>query len=452
MITLPLLIRDLVFFLALALLVNVVTRTFAFPETLGLVLVGLLLGFFGITPEAQLSPDLVLFVFLPALLLEGAWNTNLALLKENWRVIFFLAGPGLLLSLGVIATLLHFLDQLDWTTALLLSAILSPTDPIAVLTLFRQLRVNERLASIIEGESLFNDGVAGSLYQVFLALVLLSGHGQPSTGLAAVGHAFLLFSAEAGGGIALGLCAGFLLSQLLKRMDDPVRETTLTLIAAYGLYWIADACHLSAIIAVIVLGLLLGNYGRRVGMSTRTSSDVDTFWRMLAFLANALIFLLIGIQIHPFAHQLVSGPVFTTWGIALAAIGVVLLARLLLILTLTVRTWLRLPRRAGHAQEERLVRQPLPRSWLFILFWSGLRGALSLVLVLALPLEVPARETLVVSTYAVVLFTLLIQGVSLRWVLARLLPSHRHPPAEAHTADASAVLEPQAEEADEQIS
>lgn len=451
MITLPLLIRDLVFFLALALLVNVVARAFAFPETLGLVLVGLLLGFFGITPEAQLSPDLVLFVFLPTLLFEGAWNTNLALLKENWRVIFFLAGPGLLLSLGVIATLLHFLDQLDWTTALLLSAILSPTDPIAVLALFRQLRVNERLASIIEGESLFNDGVAGSLFQVFLALVLLSEHGQPSTGLATVGHALLLFSIEAGGGIGLGLVVGFVLSQVLKRMDDPVRETTLTLIAAYGLYWVADACHLSAIIAVIALGLLLGNYGRRVGMSTRTSNEVDTFWRMLAFLANALIFLLIGIQIHPFAHQLVSGPAVTTWGIALAAIGVILLARLLLILTLTVRTWLKLPRRAGRAQEERLVSQSLPRSWLFLLFWSGLRGALSLALVLALPLEVPARETLVVSTYAVVLFTLLIQGISLRWVLARLLPSHKHPPAKAHTADASAVLEPQAEEADERI-
>ncbi|MBA2284773.1 MAG: sodium:proton antiporter [Ktedonobacteraceae bacterium] len=442
MIPLSLLIRDLVLFLALALLVNVLTSKLALPETLGLVIVGLLIGLLEITPEAQLSPDLVLFVFLPALLFEGAWNTNLALLKENWRVIFFLAGPGLLLSLGVIAAMLHVLDQLDWTTSLLLAAILSPTDPIAVLALFRQIRVKERLSNIIEGESLFNDGVAGSLFQTFLALALLSTHGQAPTGLAAVGNGFLLFVEEAGGGLVLGLMVGFGMSQLLKRMDEPVRETTLTLIAAYGLYWVADALHLSAIIAVIVLGLLLGNYGRRIGMSERTRSHVDTFWRMLAFLANALIFLLIGVQIRPFAALLISGPVVATLGIVLVAIGVVLLARLVLILVLTAPAWLRLPRRANRSQAGALRRPPLPRSWLLILFWSGLRGALSLALVLALPLEVPARATLVVSTYAVVLFTLVIQGVSLHWVLARLLAHQRPSPTEPTAMETDAALEP----------
>lgn len=193
-------------------------------------------------------------------LFEGAWNTNLSVLKVNWRIVFFLAGPGLLPSLGVIAIMLHLFDQLDWTPALLLAAILSPTDPIAVLALFRQIRVNERLASIVEGESLFNDGVAGSLYQIFLTLVLLSTHRQAPTGLAAVGSGLLLFAQEAGGGSLLGLVTGWGVSQILTRLDNPVRETTLTLIAAYGLYWVADLLHLSASIAVIVLGLLLGTY------------------------------------------------------------------------------------------------------------------------------------------------------------------------------------------------
>ena len=276
MVDIPLLIRDLVLFLLVALVVNLLSEKLRIPYTLGLVIVGLGIGFVGLTPEAQLSPELVLFVFLPALLFEGAWNAKLSLLRENWRAIFFLAGPGLLLSLVIIAAALHVLDQLDWATALLLAAILSPTDPVAVLGLFRQLHVNERLSNIIEGESLFNDGVAGSLYQTFLALVLLTLHGQAPTGLAALGNGLLMFVVEAGGGLLFGALAGFLISHVLRRIGDPVVETTITLLSAYGVYWIADMLRISAIVAVIVTALMLGNYGRAIGMSERTRSDADT--------------------------------------------------------------------------------------------------------------------------------------------------------------------------------
>lgn len=291
MVDIPLLMRDLIIFLLVALVVNLLSDRLRVPYTLGLVIVGLGIGLLGLAPEAQLSPDLVLFVFLPALLFEGAWNVKLALLRENWRAIFFLAGPGLLLSLVIIAAALHILDQLDWITSFLLATILSPTDPVAVLGLFRQMHVNERLSNIIEGESLFNDGVAGSLYQTFLAIALLIIHGAAPAGLAAIGNGLLLFGEEAGGGLLFGALAGFLISRGLKRIDEPVLETTITLLSAYGIYWAADALHLSAIIAVIVAALVLGNYGRTIGMSERTQSDVDTFWRMMAFLCNALIFL-----------------------------------------------------------------------------------------------------------------------------------------------------------------
>jgi CPA1 family monovalent cation:H+ antiporter len=188
--------------------------------------------------------------------------------------------------------------------------------------------------------------------------------------------------------------------------------------------------RLSAIIAVLVTALILGNYGRAVGMTERTRTDVDTFWRMLAFLGNALIFLLMGVQIHPFARQLLAGPTLTTWVVVLVAIGVVLLARLVLVLVLSARSWVRLSRRGRQPILAPLVKQPLPRAWQLIVFWSGLRGALSLALALALPLDVPSREILVVSTYAVVLFTLLIQGLSIRLVLQRVLSSTaRHAPA-----------------------
>jgi Kef-type K+ transport system membrane component KefB len=282
-----------------ALVVNLFSEKLRVPYTLGLVIVGLVIGFIGLTPEAQLSPELVLFVFLPALLFEGAWNAKLSLLRENWRAIFFPAGPGLLLSLVIIGAALQVLDQPDWATALLLAAILSPTDPVAVLGLFRQLHVNERLSNLIEGESLFNDGVAGSLYQTFLALVLLTLHGQAPTGLAALGNGLLMFVVEAGGGLLFGALAGFFISYVSRRIDDPVVESTIILLSAYGIYWVADMLWLSAIVAVIVTALILGNYGRATGMSARTRSDADTFWRRLAFLGNALIFLLMGVQIHP---------------------------------------------------------------------------------------------------------------------------------------------------------
>src|SRR5258708_1723399 len=162
LVDIPMLIRDLVLFLLIGLVVSLLQSKLAVPYTLGLVVVGLILGLFQLTPEAQLPPNLVLFVFLPPILFEGAWSAKLSLLKENWRVIFFLAGPGLLLSLVIIAAILHGVEQLDWLTALLLAAILSPTDPVPVLGLFRHLHVHDRLSPIIQAESLFTDG--GAVY------------------------------------------------------------------------------------------------------------------------------------------------------------------------------------------------------------------------------------------------------------------------------------------------
>ena len=163
---------------------------------------------------------------------------------------------------------------------------------------------------------------------------------------------------------------------------------------------------------------------------------------MLAFLGNALIFLLMGVQIHPFVRQLLAGPAFATWLVALAAVGVVLLARFVLVLMLTLRSWVRLPRRDGQPILAPLVKQPLPRAWQLIVFWSGLRGALSLALVLALPLDVPSREVLVVSTFAVVLFTLLIQGLSIRWVLqrVRLSPPQQSLSESDHPTDEQVIV------------
>ncbi|MBE3564455.1 MAG: sodium:proton antiporter [Thermogemmatispora sp.] len=419
----PLVESYLILFLLIALATILITRWIAVPYTLGLVIIGLLLSALHLLPPLQLDPELVLFVFLPALLFEGAWSLNWQLLKNEWRSIFFLAGPGLLLSLCLIAALLHWLEGLDWGAAFLLAAILSPTDPVAVLSLFRQLHLDERLSVIIEGESLFNDGVAGALYQVFLAAVLLASSGEsslPAAGLPLPLMGLLLFLLEGGGAIVLGLVGGWLLCQLLRHIDDALSEIGLTILAAYGLYLLADRLHLSAIITVIVAGLLLGNYGRRIGMSVTTRTAVDTFWSVVAFIANALLFLLIGVQLNPLALPPLPGGTLASLLNAAFAIGVVLLARLLLVLLLAARSWLTIAGRKGM----------LPFAWQLVIFWGGLRGALSLALALALPLTLPQRPLILASTGAVVLFTLLVQGLSMRWLLLGLPSLRDH---QAHT-------------------
>ncbi|MGI9059725.1 MAG: cation:proton antiporter [Ktedonobacteraceae bacterium] len=405
MIDIVAIVRILVLLLLIALIVILVTRRLAVPYTLGLVIVGLAFSLLGLLPAVRLTPQLVLFVFLPALLFEGSWTIEVQQLRKNWVPIFLLAVPGLLLSLLLIAAAVHFLAALPWSYALLLGAILSPTDPIAVLGLFRQLKVNPRLATIIEGESLFNDGIAGALYQTFLALLLLSLQGNPTTGIAAWVSGFSTFALEAGGGIVLGLICGFLLSRFVGFIDDPLIETTITLIAAYGVYLLADTLHLSGIIALIVATLIFGSYGRRIGMSEQTRVAVDNFWSIIAFIANSLLFLLVGAELNPlrFFTTATAFPLLLTAGVVIIA---VLVARLAMVLMLRFFT--------------HLLRGALLFSWRFVIFWSGLRGALSLALVLALPVQLPMRDELIFSTYVVVLFTLLVQGLSLRFILRRL--------------------------------
>jgi CPA1 family monovalent cation:H+ antiporter len=403
-------VRTLVILLLTALTVILVTRRLAVPYTLGLVVVGLLISIFDFLPDVRLRPDLILFVFLPALLFEGSWMMYVRYLRENWQTIFLLVGPGLLLSLVLIAVPLHFFAGLNWGLAFLLGAILSPTDPVAVLGLFRQLKVDIRLSTIIEGESLFNDGVAGALYSTFLGLVLLSVQGQPITAGQAWLNGILIFLLEAGGGAVIGLFCGFLVSRLVRYIDDPLVETTITIITAYGVYLLADALHTSGILAVILAALVFGSYGRNIGMSEATREAVDNFWSTLAFIANALLFLLVGAQLNPkeFFSSDTAFPLLLTAGLTILA---VLVARLVVVALL--------PPIRQSATALSLWRA-VPYSWRVVIFWSGLRGALSLALVLALPAGVPSRNTLIFSTYAVVLFTLLVQGFSLRWILKRL--------------------------------
>ncbi len=255
-----------------------------------------------------------------------------------------------------------------------------------------------------------NDGVAGALYSIFLALILLSMQGQSLAGFQPWLNSFLLFLLEAGGGTLIGLAGGFIVSRLVRLIDEPLIETTITIVTAYGIYLLADTLHTSGILAVIFAALLLGSYGRRTGMAERTIEAVDNFWSVIAFIANALVFLLVGAELNPtrFLSSTSLLPLLVTAGITVVA---VLLSRLIVVLMLPSVTQPLIPETLWSF---------LPTSWRVVIFWSGLRGALSLALVLALPLNIPSYDILVTSTYAVVLFTLLVQGFTLRFVLKGL--------------------------------
>ena len=402
-------VRLVVVLMLVALATIVVTRRLRVPYSLGLVVVGLAIAAFRLLPDVRLTPDVVLDVFLPALLFEGAWTLDIHLLRRVWLPVTLLVGPGLLLTVGICAVVLRLGAGLDWGGALLLGAVLAPTDPVAVLALFRELGVGDRLRTTIEGESLFNDGVASVVYLVVLGLVVGAEQGQAVTAAAITGAVALGVVRLVLAGTALGSGAGLLVAWGLRRVDEPLLETTMTLVAAYGVYLLADALGFSGILAVVCLGLVLGNYGKRVGMSERTQEAADGFWSQVAFLANALLFLLVGAQIDlgMYLYEPGAGTLLAAAGWAIAA---VLGGRAFAVYALR--------------PVARLLRLPAHASWPPVLLWAGLRGALSMALALALPYSLPTRSTLVAATYAVVLFTLLVQGLSLRVVLRRLGVGH----------------------------
>jgi len=419
-------IRLMVLLLLIALAVALVARRARLPYTLGLVVVGLVIGFFHLLPGVVLTPNLVLFIFLPALLFEGAWNLEQRELLRNWFPVFLLAVPGLAISVIIGGLILHFAVGLDWSVAFLLGAIVSPTDPIAVLALLREMGLSTRLRILIEGESLFNDGVAAALAQVLLAVVL--GSVAASAGGAASGVNVILPGTSGGviaeeliidlirlvgGGIGLGLVVGYVVSRLVRHVDDHLIETTITVVVAYGIYLLAEALQVSGILAVITAALVLGSYGRQTGMAPATQETVAGFWEFVAYLANSLLFLLMGLELGQYPLKGALAPI--GWAVLSVVAG-----RALMIYLLIPFYNLLVQRLEGKQIAAYIAPGFIPRRWCLVLLSAGLRGALSLALALALPLPTPNRDLLIVIVYGVMLVTLLGQGFGLRFLLPLL--------------------------------
>jgi CPA1 family monovalent cation:H+ antiporter len=345
-----------------------------------------------------LTPDVILIVFLPALVFEGGVKLNVRDLLRNSTPLLLLANLGVLLAALVTGYLVHWTAGLPVATALLFGAIISATDPISVLAIFKDLQMDKRLSLIIEGESLLNDGTAAALFQIVLAGII-SGHLGVWRGVAQFLFAVL-------GGAVLGSFLGYAASRLTRTIDDPEVQITLTAVVAYSSYLLAYQLHLSGIIATASAGLIVGNLGTR-NCSTQTKTALESFWAYVAFLMNSLVFLLIGLEIHVDA-------LLRSWRPVLLTVGAVLVGRALSVYLLVLVC--------------NVVTEKIPLRWQHVIVWGGLRGALALALALSLDSTFPDRTRVLDLTFGVVVFSILVQGLTIK-PLVRILRLASVPPS-----------------------
>ncbi len=374
--------------LLIASVVAVVARRFKIPYTVGLVLMGLALGLLS-QQKFQISPQLILALLVPPLVFEAAFHIRLDDLRRDFWLIVLLAVPGVLLTTLMVGWVVSQGTGLVLPIALTFGALVSATDPVSVVALFRRLGAPRRLQVLLEGESLFNDGTAIVMFSLTAAIVL-NGSFDIASNIAS-------FLTVAGGGILVGITLGLLISTFIGRIDEPLVETTLTAVLAFGSYLLAESFHVSGVLAVVAAGLVNGNVGPR-GMSPTTRIVVYNFWETAAFLANSFVFLLVGFAID--LSQLLANWTAIAW-----AILAVLAARAVAIYGLTA------------------FAKQVPVNWKHILYWGGLRGAIVLALALSLPVQgafAAQRGHLQAMAFGVVLFTLLVQGFSMGWFTRRL--------------------------------
>ena len=411
------LIRLFVLLVGAAALVTLLARRIHLPYTVALVGLGMAGGAFAQPLQVEITPELVLVVLLPALIFEASYQTDFAKLRPSLWGVALLAGPGVFISAALIALALHYGAGLPAPEAFVVGAMLSATDPAAVIATFKRLGSPRRLTTLVEAESVFNDGTGIVVFAIAVAYVT-----RP-VGPVDIGFTFISVTVISA---LLGAAAGFAASRILPSVGDHLIEISLSVVLAYGTYLAADALHQSGVISTAVAGIVLGNYGRSRGLSQRTEEALDTVWEFVAFLATAFVFLVVGFAIA--AHSLANVAVPIAWAIVAALVGRAIIVYVLL------GGW-RLARRARRgrvAATPAAVRVPvkqaarpardegaLPFDWLHVIFWSGLRGAVSTALALSLPNDFPDRAQLQAITFGVVLFTLLVQDTTADLVVAR---------------------------------
>ena len=370
--------------------VAILTQRLHLPYSVGLVGAGIVLALLPFGPEVNLTKSLLFTFLLPPLIFQAAFSLEWRQLRTDLPVVLLLASVGVALSGAVTAAGMHFFSHWPWASALVFGALISATDPVSVIAAFKGEKVRGRLPDLVESESLFNDGTAA----VAFAICVAAATGSPLT-LWQVSGRFVL---TIGGSLVSGAVVAYTVLLLAGRTEDHLVEITFTTVAAYGSFLLAEHLHFSGVLATLVAGLMLGSMRPMKHITEVGREAIQSFWDYAAFVANSLVFLLIGIRV---AHQHVQGGLSVPLAIAL-----VLLARAIAVYLccgVFSRSTLRVSLQHQH-----------------VLFWGGLRGALALALALALPAEVPGRESVISVSFAVVAFSIFVQGLTMRPMLRRL--------------------------------
>jgi CPA1 family monovalent cation:H+ antiporter len=386
--------------LVVAIFVAIVARRVRLPYTVGLVLTGIGLALARVETETTLTHDFIFDVILPPLLFEAALSLHWAELRRDALPVLTLATLGVVISAVLVAV--GMVGILGWpvSSALVFGVLIAATDPVAVIAMFTDTGVKGRLRLLVESESLLNDGVAAVLFALVVAWALATGVEETTS--AKVVWALVT---TAGGGVLVGLLCGGAAILVAGRTSDHLVETALTTVAAYGSFLLAEYFHLSGVLATVAAGLLMGNLGvlgepNEKLLSSRGREFVLAFWEFAAFIANSLIFLLIGVTVAGIRFDGLG------WKALLVAVGLVLIGRALSVYPLClpfVRS-----------------RWAIPASEQHVLWWGGLRGALALALALALPPSLAMRNEVVVATFGVVAFSVIVQGLTMPLLLRML--------------------------------
>jgi len=401
--------------LLIASVVGIAARRLQQPYTLALVLAGLALSFVELETlkDVALTPELLLLLFLPPLLFEAAYHLPLEDVRKNMVHILYLAVFGVLAGVGIAAVLSYGLihqtglaTEFGWSHAFLFAATLAATDPISVLALFKEVGAPKRLYQVVEGESLVNDGVAVVIFSIVGTVIGLplahgggGGHAELHGAQDIAVFAIMAFVKTGLGGILVGAAIGGLASVTTRSVDDHLIEITLTTLVAWGSFLVAEELGASGVLSTVSAGVVMGSFGSRYGMSASTRIAVVDFWEYMGFVSNSFIFLLVGLELEP--------------SVLLADAGVVVIGFVVLMVARSILIY------GGLPFIDRIT-APLPKKWRHVLVWGGLRGSLSMVLILGLPMDFPGRHLLVNLVFGVVAISLFLQGLTMGPLMNKL--------------------------------
>lgn len=387
--------------LFIAIIVSIGVRRVKLPYSIGLVIAGFGLGYTQLFPRLEIDPSLIIYIFLPALLFDAGFNASITNLKQHWKVIFALAVPGTIVSILVVGAMAHYIMDIPWMSSLLFAALIVPTDTISILSVFKEMKIPAKLTSLVEGESLFNDGTAIIIFKLILSLILAEDYSLKEINYG--GFTLSLFLSYAGG-LLLGIAGGYGAGWLMKKVKDHLVEIMFTVMVIYGIFLLAEELSVSSIVAVVTTSLMLGNYRQRMAISATTQIALSSFWSFAAFALNSVLFIIIGLQVN-------FSLLLDNFWIILIALIAVNIGRIAFIYPFSFLVNIFEKRKLKDLPDE------IPIKWQHVLVLGNLKGSLSMALVISLPDTLIYKEQLVMLTFGIVFLSLVVQGTTLRPIL-----------------------------------